>query len=58
MSLHCCAQAFSSCSDWGLLFVEVHKLLVALTSLAAEHRLQAEASVVAARGLGSCGALA
>ena len=24
LSLHCCAQAFSSCSKHGLLFVTVH----------------------------------
>ena len=37
--LCCCAQAFSSCSEQGLLFVAVHGLLIAVTSLVAEHRL-------------------
>ena len=26
LGLHCCAQAFSSCSEWGLLFVVEHGL--------------------------------
>ena len=36
---HCYAQAFSSCNDWGLLFAEVHGLLLAEASLVAEHRI-------------------
>ena len=39
LGLRCCAWAFSSCSELGLLFVAVHGLLVAVASLAAEHRL-------------------
>ena len=39
LGLHCCAQAFSSCGEQGLLFVEVHRLLVAVASLVAEHGL-------------------
>ena len=39
LSLHCCMQAFSSCSEWGLLFIAVHGLLTAVASLVAEHRL-------------------
>ena len=39
LSLHCCMQAFSSCSEWGLLFIAVHGLLIAVASLVAEHRL-------------------
>ena len=39
LSPRCCARAFSSCSQEGLLFVAVHRLLLAVTSLAAEHRL-------------------
>ena len=35
----CCAWAFSSCGEWGLLFVVVHGLLIVLASLVAEHRL-------------------
>ena len=35
-----CAQAFSSCSEWGLLFVAVHGLLIAVAFLVAERRLQ------------------
>ena len=39
LGFRCCAQAFSSCGEWGLLFVAVHGLLVAVASLVAEHRL-------------------
>ena len=40
LGLCCCAWAFSSCSEWGLLFVvELLRLLIAVASLAAEHRL-------------------
>ena len=34
-----CAWAFSSCSEQGLLFVVVHRLLIAVASLVAEHGL-------------------
>ena len=34
-----CAWAFSGCGEWGLLFVAVRRLLIAVTSLVAEHRL-------------------
>ena len=34
-------QTFSGCGQQGLLFVEVHGLLIAVASLAAQHRLQA-----------------
>ena len=39
LGLHCCVQAFSSCSERGLLFVAVPGLLIAVASLVAEHRL-------------------
>ena len=39
LGLHCCVRAFSSCSEWGLLFVAVHGLLIAVASLVAEHGL-------------------
>ena len=39
LGLRCCAQAFSSCSEQGLLFVVVHGLLIAVASLVAEHGL-------------------
>ena len=39
LGLHCCMGAFSSCSEWGLLFVVVRGLLIAVASLVAEHRL-------------------
>ena len=37
LGLHCCARAFSSCRDRGLLFVVVHGLLIAVASLVTEH---------------------
>ena len=40
LGLRCCAQAFSSCSERGLLFVAVRGLLIAVASLVAEHGLQ------------------
>ena len=41
LGLHSCTQAFSSCSERGLLFVAVRRLLIAVASLVAEHRLYA-----------------
>ena len=40
LGLRCCMRAFSSCSERRLLFVAVRGLLIAVASLAAEHRLQ------------------
>ena len=39
LGLRCCAQAFSSCSERGLLFVAAHGLLIVVASLVAEHGL-------------------
>ena len=39
LGLRCCARAFSSCGEWGLLFVVVRGLLTAVASLVAEHGL-------------------
>ena len=39
LGLHCCAQAFSSCGERGLLFVVVRGLLIAVASRVVEHRL-------------------
>ena len=39
LGLRCCAWAFSSCGERGLLFVAVLGLLIAVASLVAEHRL-------------------
>ena len=41
LGLCCCMRAFSSCDEWGLLFAAVRGLLIAVTSLVAEHRVQA-----------------
>ena len=40
LSLRFCARAFSSCSEWGPLFIAVHGPLTVAASLVAEHRLQ------------------
>ena len=37
LGLRCCVWALSSFSEWGLLFVAVHGLLIAVASLVAEH---------------------
>ena len=39
LGLRCCAWAFSSCGEQGLLFVAVHGFLTAVASLVAEHGL-------------------
>ena len=39
LGLHCCARAFSSCGERGLLLAAVRGLLTAVASLVAEHRL-------------------
>ena len=52
LGLCCCARAFSSCGERGLLFVAARGLLIAVASLA--RALGAWASVVVARGLSSC----
>ena len=39
LGLRCCARAFSSCGERGLLFVAVRGLLIIVASLVAEHRL-------------------
>ena len=40
LGLRCCVWAFSSCGKEGLLFVAVHRLLIVVASLVAEHGLQ------------------
>ena len=39
LGLRCCTRAFSNCGEWGLLFIVVRRLLIAVASLVAEHRL-------------------
>ena len=39
LGLHCLEWAFSSCGEQELLFVAVHRLLIAVASLVVEHRL-------------------
>ena len=51
LSLRFCARAFSSCSEWGPLFIAVRGPFTIAASLVAEHRLQT-------RRLSSCDARA
>ena len=37
--LHCFMWAFSSCGEWGMLFVAVPRLLTAVASFVVEHVL-------------------
>ena len=39
LGLRCCARAFSSCGERGLLFIAVRGLLIVVASLVAEHGL-------------------
>ena len=39
LGLPCCAQAFSSCGERGLLFLAVCGILIVVASLVVEHRL-------------------
>ena len=51
LGLRCCARAFSSCGERGLLFVAVRGLLIAVASLVASTGSRHA-------GLSSCGLLA
>ena len=51
LGLRFCARAFSSCGEWGPLFIAVRGPLTIEASLVAEHRLQT-------RRLSSCGSRA
>ena len=58
LSLRCCARAFSSCLERGLLFIAVRRLLVVVASRCGARALGARASVLVACGLSSCGSRA
>ena len=47
LSLRCCAWAFSNCSEWELFSSCGHGLLIAVTLLVAEHRLESRVGSVA-----------
>ena len=51
LGLRCCAQAFSSCSEWGLLFVIEWGLLITVASCWGVQDLGTWAWVVALHGL-------
>ena len=55
LGICCCRQAFSSCSEWVLLFVGVRGLLIVLASLVAGHGSRCAGSGVAVGGF-SCSA--
>ena len=65
LGLRCCVWAFSSCGEWGLLFVAVRRHLITVASLVVEHGLQARrlqqlwrtGSVVVAHRLQSTGSV-
>ena len=40
LGLHFCVRAFSSCGEWGSLFIVVRGPLTIAASLVVEHRLQ------------------
>ena len=46
LGLHCCAQAFSSCGEWGLLFLAVRGLHCGGCSCWGARALGVQASVV------------
>ena len=58
LGLRPCARAFSSCGEWGLILVAVHRLLIAVASCCRARALGTQASVVVAHGLSSCGSWA
>ena len=56
LGLCCCMRVFSSCSEWGLLFLMICGLLTVVASLVTEHRLyDVKASAVVVHGLSSWG---
>ena len=58
LGLHCCARAFSSYGERGLLFVVVCGLLIAVASLTAACGLSSCGSWALEHSLSSCGAWA
>ena len=54
LNLPCCVRVFSSCCAQRLLFVEVHRFLIAEASRCGAQALGTQASVVVAHGLNSC----
>ena len=57
LGLHCCLWAFSSCSKQGVLFIVVHRLLIAVASFVAKRGLSNAGSVVVAQYIVSVAAL-
>ena len=55
LGLRCYAWAFSSCGEWGPLFIVMRRLLVAVASRCGAWALRVWASVVVACRLSTCG---
>ena len=55
LGLHCCARAFSSCREWGLLFVAVLRLTITVASPVWEQSLGSQPSIVPSHRLSNCG---
>ena len=58
LGLRCCAQAFCSCGEQGLLFIAVRGLLIVVASHRGARALGTRASVGVARRLSGCGSRA
>ena len=58
LGLHCCSQAFSSCSEQGLLFIAVRGFSLQWLLLLRSMGFRCMVSVVVACGLRSCGSRA
>ena len=58
LGLHCCAWAFSSCGERGLLFISVRGLLIVVASHCGARALGTRASVGVPRRLSSRGSQA
>ena len=54
LGLRCCMWAFSNGDEWGLPFIAVHGLLIAVASRCRAWALVARVSVVVARRRSSC----
>ena len=58
LGLHCCMWAFSSCSEWGLLFIAEDSLLILVASCFKARAPGVQALVAAGHGFSSCGSKA
>ena len=54
LGFRCCARAFSSCGERGLLFIAVRRLLTAVAFHCRAWTLDARSSIVVVHRLSSC----